>query len=108
MQSTTCLHDGVPTALLQEVDRVFDHPIAFPPANGVFNTDADRRDRTIGRLRRWGEFTPTRFFLRWDEDDTVESKALEAPLLGEAAARGPGGARQIRKAFIRRLAFIVC
>ena len=47
-----------------------------------------------------------RFVLRWDEGDTVESKALEAPLLGEAAARGPGGARQIREAFIRRLAFI--
>ena len=72
MQSTTRLHDGVANAILQGAYLVFHHPIAFHTANGVFNTDADRRDRTIGHFLRWGEFTSARFFLRLDDGDTVE------------------------------------
>jgi hypothetical protein len=50
MQSTTRLHDRIANAVLQEVHLVFDHPVAFYPANGVFNPDSDRRNRTIGRF----------------------------------------------------------
>ena len=105
MQATTRLHDGVANAILQEAYLVFDNPIAFHPANGVFNTDSDRRDRTIGRFFRWGEFTPTRFFLRLDDRDTVEYKALEAHILVEATAVWQGIARQLSQAFIMRLPF---
>jgi hypothetical protein len=103
MQSTTCLHDGVAQAILQEAYLVFDNPIAFHPANGVFNTDADRRDHTIGRLRRWGKFTAPRFFLRLDDRDTAEEKALEAHILVEATAVWQGIALQFSQGFIRRL-----
>jgi hypothetical protein len=41
MQATTCFHDGVPNAVLQEADFVFHDPIAFHPANGMFDPDAD-------------------------------------------------------------------
>ena len=78
MQSTTRLHDGVANAILQEAYLIFHHPRAFPPANGMFNTDSDRRDRTSGRFLRWGEVTPRRFFLRLDDGNPVEDKALEA------------------------------
>src|SRR5215813_11272597 len=106
MQSTTRLHDGVANAIPQEAYLIFDHPIAFHPANGVFNTDSHRRDRTIGRFLRWGEFTPTRFFLRLDDGDTAEDKTLEAHILVEATAAWQGIALQLSQAFIMRLPFI--
>jgi hypothetical protein len=106
MQATTCLHDGVANAILQKTYLVFDNPSAFHSANGVFNTDADRRNCTIGRFRWWGEFTATRFFLRLDDGDAVEDKTLEAPILVEATARGQGIARQFSQNFILCLPFI--
>jgi hypothetical protein len=106
MQSTTCLHDGVANAILQEAHLVFHDPRAFHPANGMFNTDSDRRDRTIGRFLRWGEGTPRRFFLRLDDGDPVEDKALEAHILIETTPVGERIALQLRQAFIIGLPFI--
>jgi hypothetical protein len=63
MQSTTRFHDGIANAILQETYLVFDHTVAFHPATGVFDTDANRRDRTIGRFLRWGEFSTRGLFL---------------------------------------------
>src|SRR5215510_7188515 len=106
MQATTCLHDGIANAILQEAYLVFDHTVAFHPANRVFDPDADGRDGPIGRFLRWGEFTPTGFFLRLDDGDTVEEKTLEAHILVEATAMWQGIALQIRDAFIVHLALI--
>ena len=106
MPSTTRLHDGVANAILPEAYLVFDHPIAFHPANGVFNPDADRRNSAIGRVLRWGEFTPTRCFLRLDDGDPGEDKALEAHILVEATAAWQGIALQISQGFIIGLPFI--
>jgi len=106
MQSTTRLHDDVANAILQEASLVFHHPIAFHPANGMFNTNADRRDRTIGRFLRWGELTPRRFFLRWDDGDPVEENALESHLLLETTPLREGIALQLSQAVIIGLPFI--
>ena len=106
MQPTTCLHDGGANAILHEAYLILDHPIALHTANGVFNTNADRRDRTIGRLLRWGEFTPRRVFLQLDDGDTVEYIALEAHLLVEATAVWPGIALQLSQACSIRLSCI--
>jgi hypothetical protein len=106
MQSTTCLHEGIANAILQEAYLVFHHPIAFHTANGVFNPDSNRRDRAIGCFLRWGEFTPPRFFLRLNDGDPVEDKALEAHILVEATAVWQGIALQISQVFIMRLPFI--
>jgi hypothetical protein len=106
MQSTTRLHEGVTNAILQEAYLVFHHPIAFYTANGVFNTDSDRRDRAIGCFLRWGEFTPRRFFLRLDDGHTVEDKALEPHILVEATAMWQGIALQFSQAFIMCLPVI--
>jgi hypothetical protein len=106
MQSTTCLHDGVANAILQEAYLVFHNPIAFHTANGVFNPDSDRRNSAIGCFLRWGKFTSTRFFLRLDDGDTVEDKALEAHILVEATAVWQGIALQISQVFIIGLPFI--
>src|SRR5262245_21746643 len=104
MQSTTRIHDGVANAILQEAYLVFHHLGAFHTANGVFNTDSDRRDRAISRFLRWDEFTSTRFSLRLDDGDAVEGKALEAHILVEATAVWQGIALQLSQAFIMRLA----
>ena len=100
MQSTTRLHEGVTHAIPQEAYLVFHHPIAFYTANGVFNTDSDRRDHAIGCFLSWGEFTPRRFFLRLDDGDTVEDKALEPHRLVAATALWHGIALQFSQAFI--------
>lgn len=106
MQSTTRLHDSIANAILQKAHLIFHYPRAFHPANGMFNTDSDRRDRTIGRCLRWGEVTPRRFFLRLDNGDPVEDKALEAPILIEITPVREGIALQLRQAFIIGLPFI--
>ena len=106
MQSTTRLHDGIANAILQEAYLVFDHTVAFHTANRVFDTDADGRECPIGRFLRWGEFTPTGFFLWLDDGDTVEAKTLEAHIVVETTAVWQGIAFQIRDAFIMHLAFI--
>ena len=106
MQATTCLHDGVANAVLQETDVVFDNPIAFHPTNRVFNADPDRRDRAIGRFLRRGEFSPRRCFLRLDNGDPVEDKALETHILVEATTLWQGIALQFSQVFIVCLPFI--
>ena len=106
MQATTRLHHGIANAILQETYLVLYYPIAFHTANGVFHTDSDRRDHTISRFLRWREFTPTRFFLRLDDADTIEYKPLEAHIRVKATAVRQGIALQIRQAFIIRLPFI--
>jgi hypothetical protein len=106
MQSTTRLHEGVTKAIPHEAYLVFHHPIAFYTANGVFTTDAERRDRAIGCFLRWGEVTPRRFFLRLDDGDPVEDKALEAHILIEPTPVGERIALQLRQAFIIGLPFI--
>jgi hypothetical protein len=47
MKSTTCLHDGIANAVLQEADLVFHAPEAFHPTNRGFDTDANGRDQAI-------------------------------------------------------------
>jgi hypothetical protein len=63
MQSTICFHDGIANTILQEADLVFHNAVPFYSTNGVFDTDSDGRDRTIGRFFPWGEFTAQWFFL---------------------------------------------
>ncbi len=106
MQSTTRLHDGITNAILQEAYLIFHDPRAFHPAHSMFNTDSDRRDRMIGRFLRWGEVTSRRFFLRLDNSDPVEDKALEAHILIETTPVREGIALQLCQAFIIGLPFI--
>jgi hypothetical protein len=106
MQSTTCLHDGVANAILQETDFVFHNPIAFHPTNGVFNADSDGGDATIGRLLRRSEIPATRCFLRLEDRDARQEKSLEAFILIQATAGWQGIARKLCHALIRGFAFI--
>jgi GNAT superfamily N-acetyltransferase len=105
MQATTCFHNGVPNPVLQEADFVFHDSIAFHPANGMFDADADGRDPTIGRFFRGREVPSTRCFLGLEDRDPILEESLEALLLIQTAARWQGIARQLRQALIRRFAF---
>lgn len=106
MQSTTRLHDGIANSVFQEAYLVFHHPIAFHTANGVFNTDSDGRDRTIGRFLRWGEFATRGFFLGLEDRDPLARIALEAHILIETTAGWESIALQLSQAFIIGLPFI--
>jgi hypothetical protein len=72
----------------------------------VFNPDADRRNRAIRRVLRWGEFPPTRCLLRLDPGDPGEDNALEAHILVEATAVWPGIALQLGQLRIIGLPFV--
>jgi hypothetical protein len=105
MQSTTCFHDGVANTILQEADRVFHHAVPFYAANGVFDTDSDGRDRTIGRFFPWGEFTAPWFFLGLNNGNSIESKTLKPHILIGTTHVGQGIAGQICQALIMGFAF---
>jgi hypothetical protein len=106
MQATARFHNGVTNPVLQEVDFVFHNPIAFHPTNGMFNSDADGGDATIGRFLRRGEFSATRFLLGLDHRDASQDESLEAHILVETTAGGQAIALQISQAFIVCLALI--
>jgi hypothetical protein len=105
MQSTTCFHDGVANTILQEAHLVFHNAVPFYPTNRVFDTDSDRRDRTIGRFFPGGEFTAPWFFLGLNNGNPVESKTLKPQILIETTSVGQGIAGQIGQAFIMGFAF---
>jgi hypothetical protein len=106
MQPTTRFHDGITNLVFEEADFVFYHSIAFHTANGMFNTDSDRRDLTISRFLGKSEFTPTGLFLGLDNGDPGQDESLESQILIETTPRGQGVTRQVRQAFIMCLAFI--
>ena len=106
MQATTCFHHDIANAILHEADFVFHHPIAFHPTNGVFNTDSDGGNTTIGRFLRRGELTSTGFFLGLTRRHTGQEESLESRILIETTTGWQHIARQIRNALIMRPAFI--
>ena len=106
MQATTCFHHGITNAILQETDFVFHNPIAFHPTNGVFNTDSDGGNTTIGRFLGRSELPATWCFLWFDDRDARQEKSLEALILIQATPGWQGIALQLRQAFIIRLPFI--
>ncbi len=106
MQATARLHNCVPYAILQETDGILHDPVAFHPANGVFNTDSDGRDATICRFFRWGEIPPTRFLLRLEQQHLGQIESLEAFILIQATPRWQRIARLLCYRLIRRFAFI--
>jgi hypothetical protein len=105
MQATTRFHEGISNAILQEAYRVLPHSIAFHTAHRVVDADSDRRDRTIARLLRWCEFTPTGLFLGLDERDPGTHKTLESPLLIEGTPAWQGITGQSREVLVGILAF---
>jgi hypothetical protein len=92
-------------AILQETDVGFHHSIAFHSTTGVFNADADGGNTTIGRLLRGREFPATRCFLRLEDRDARQDKALEALLLIQATAGWQGIACPLGHALSRGLSF---
>ena len=106
MQATTCFHDSIPNAFLQEAKSVFHDPVAFHPTNGVFHTDSDGRNTAIGGFLRRREFPSTGFFLGLEYCHIREEESLKACVLIETTTRWQGIARQIRDTFIMGPTFI--
>lgn len=106
MQATTCFHDGVPNPVFQEADFVFHDPIAFYPANSMFDPDADGRDPTIGRFFRRSELPATRGFLGLEDRDPMQEESLEALILIQTTAGWQRIALQLCNALIRGFPFI--
>ena len=106
MQPTTRFHHGITNAILQEADFVFHNPVAFHSANGVFNTDSDGGNTTIGGFLRRSEFPATRFLLRLDNRDVGQDESLEAHILIEITSGGQAIALQLSQDFIVGLPFI--
>ena len=105
MQSTTRFHDGIANPILQEADSVFHDSVAFHSTNGVFNSNSDGGNTTIGCLLRRGQFSSTRGFLGLEDCHTRQVKSLEALILIQATAGWQGIACQLCHALIRGLPF---
>jgi hypothetical protein len=105
MQATTCFHDSVPNPILQQADFIFHDPVAFHPANGMFNADTDRRDPTICRFLRGCELPSRRCFLGLADRDAILEESLEALILIQATAGWQGIARFLGQTLIRRFTF---
>ena len=106
MQATTRFHDGITNPIFEEAYRLFDNPIAVHSTNGGLNADSNRRDATMDRLFRWGEFTATGVFLGLDHADAGQHASLAAPILIEATSGGERIALQLRQALIMHVPFI--
>ena len=106
MQATARLHEAVATAVRQEAYLLFHHPTAFHAANGRLKADSDRRDRPIARLLRGRECPPRRFLRRLDDGESVEEKALDAPVLIETPPVREGIAFECSSAFSMGLPFL--
>jgi hypothetical protein len=100
MQSTTCFHEGIANPILPEADLVFHHAVPFYSTNRVFDTDADGRDRTMGRLFPWGEVTAPWLFRGLHHGHPLERHTLTPPILIETTPVGPGRAGPIGQALI--------
>jgi hypothetical protein len=106
MQATTCLHEGIANAVVQEASPVLHHSVGVHPTDRVCNTAADGCERTMRRVLRWREFTSTRVLLGLDDRAPLACIALEPHLLIETTATWEGIAFPIRQALIMRLPFI--
>ena len=107
MQPTTRFHHGIPNAVLQEADFVFHDSVAFHPANGVFNTDADGGNTAIGGFLRWGEFSATWVLFGFDNCDVGQDESLEAHILVETTSGRQAIALQLSQDFIVGLPSLV-
>jgi hypothetical protein len=105
MQPTTRFHNGITQAILQEADFVFHDSVTFYPTNGVFDTDSDGGNPTIGLLLRRGQFPSRWGFLGLEDRNTRQEKPLKALILIQATAGWQGIACQFGHALIRGFSF---
>jgi hypothetical protein len=105
MQATTCFHDSVPNPILQQADFILHDPVAFHPADGMFNADTDGGDPTIRRSLWRCELPSRRCFLGLEDRDAILEEALEALILIQAAAGWQVIARFRGQTLIRRVTF---
>jgi hypothetical protein len=105
MQPTTCLHDDIANTVFHEASLVFDHTVAFHPANRVFARAAHGRERPISCFLCWGAFSPRGLFLGLDARDPLARIALEPQILIQITATGAGIAFAISQALIMGLPF---
>jgi hypothetical protein len=88
MQATTCFHDRIPNAILQEAEDVLHDPVAFHSPNGMFDPHANGRNLPFRRLLWGGEVPTTRFFLGLNDHHPRQEEALETLILVQTT---PGG-----------------
>jgi hypothetical protein len=105
MQATTCFHNSIPNAILQEAEDVLHDPVTFHPPNGMFDPHTNGRNPPIHRLLRRGEFPTTRFFLGLNDRHPRQAEALETLILIQTTPEGQGIACHLRHAEIGRFAF---
>ncbi len=81
MQATTCFHDGIAYAILEEADFILHDPVAFHPTNDMLYTDSNGGNTTICGFLRRRKVSSTWFFLGLDDRDVLQVEPLEALIL---------------------------
>jgi hypothetical protein len=72
--------------LFPVAELVFDNPIAFHSADGMFHSDANAGNLAIVFLFFRGEFAPTGFLFRLQNGHAFQGEALKAGVLTENTA----------------------
>jgi hypothetical protein len=88
VQAAAGCHYQVAKATFPVTKPIFNNPIAFHTANGVFHSDANSRNLAVEFLVFSGEFSATRFLFGLKNRHTFQSETLKARVLIENTALG--------------------
>ena len=81
MQATTGLKDSILKAWFPIPDFVFDNPVTFDTANGVFNPNPQWSEPLINVFVQVRQWLASGFLFGLKDRHLVESKALKASIL---------------------------
>ena len=88
VKTTTDFHNGVTKAGFPQANFVFDDARPLDTADGMFHPDAQRSQPVIDGFIEVRERLAFGFFLRLQDGNTLDGKALKATILSQVAPCG--------------------
>ena len=82
MESTARFQNSVPEAWFPIANFVFDDPIAFDPADGMFDTNPKRSMPLVDVFFQVGKFFASGLLFLLNDSDLIKLEALKTGILG--------------------------
>ena len=105
MQTATDREHSILEAAFPIADEIFDYPVAFDAADGVFHPDPQRGQPLVNMPIEIRQRLPARFLLRLQDGDFIYLEALKARILREFAPWGELILAFVGQFFVMFLAF---
>jgi len=106
VQAAASFHDPIPKVIFPVSQLIFNNPIAFDAADGVFDPDAQAGNLAVAFFLFGSEFSATRLLHGLDHGHVCQSEALKAGILTQATPIRQDQACFIRYFLVVLLAFI--